>query len=52
MLISIMDVLSQASAQIGAALNEIGNFIDNGGALIKFCSGSIAFLAGASILLI
>ncbi len=44
MLISIMDVLSQASAKVQAGLGPVVNFMDNHGC-IRITVGVAAFLA-------
>ncbi len=49
MLISIMDVLSQASAQVGAAVSHVGNLIDNSTGIVRFLSATTACAAGMAV---
>lgn len=53
MLISIMDVLSQASAQIqvrlSSAVNVVGNFVDNSGFLTRLSINSASWALGSAI---
>ena len=53
MLISIIDVLSQSSAQIqvrlSSAVNVVGNFVDNSGFLTRLSINSASWALGRAI---